>query len=325
MRVAVIGAGISGLVAARELVDAGHEVVVFEKSRGLGGRMAARRAEGGAVVDHGLPVLDAPPGGVLAKYIVDLAADDVLEVEAPGDPVPGRAIEGAPRLAWPAGMTRLPKAMAEGLEVVTDVRVAGIRADGDMLELAQDQGNTLGLFDWVIITAPGAQAADLLDASPRGAVRASDVRAVQYDVAVMVLAGVAMDPPEWFAHRPLTGPITYITNEVAKGRPPVDGAVPFVVRLDPEVSERLIEESDRVVLAEALPALAKVLGKQAAQPAWSQVKRWRYSTSRGRVDQAALNPEWTRVLVAGDAVAAGPHMEDVAATGLWAARRIIDS
>lgn len=325
MRVAVIGAGISGLVAARELVDAGHEVVVFEKSRGLGGRMAARRAEGGAVVDHGLPVLDAPPGGVLAKYIVDLAADDVLEVEAPGDPVPGRAIEGAPRLAWPAGMTRLPKAMAEGLEVVTDVRVAGIRADGDMLELAQDQGNTLGLFDWVIITAPGAQAAELLDASPRGAVRASDVRAVQYDVAVMVLAGVAMDPPEWFAHRPLTGPITYITNEVAKGRPPVDGAVPFVVRLDPEVSERLIEESDRVVLAEALPALAKVLGKQAAQPAWSQVKRWRYSTSRGRVDQAALNPEWTRVLVAGDAVAAGPHMEDVAATGLWAARRIIDS
>lgn len=325
MRVAVIGAGISGLVAARELVDAGHEVVVLEKSRGLGGRMAARRAEGGAVVDHGLPVLDAPPGGVLARYIVDLAADDVVEVEAPGDPVPGRAIEGAPRLAWPAGMTRLPKAMAEGLEVVTDVRVAGIRADGDMLELAQDQGNTLGLFDWVVITAPGAQAADLLDASPRGAVRAADVRAVQYDVAVMVLVGVAMDTPEWFAHRPLTGPIAYITNEVAKGRPPVDGVVPLVVRLDPEVSERLIEESDRVVLAEALPALAKVVGKQASSPVWSQVKRWRYSTSRGRVDQAALNPEWTRVLVAGDAVAAGPHMEDVAATGLWAARRIIDS
>jgi predicted NAD/FAD-dependent oxidoreductase len=323
--VAIIGAGISGLVAARELAGAGHEVVVFEKSRGLGGRMAARRAEGGAVLDHGLPMLDAPPGGVLAKYIVEFAADDVVEVEAPGDPVPGRAIEGAPRLGWPAGMTRLPKAMADGLQVVTDVRVAGIRADGDLLELAQDQGNTLGLYDWVIITAPGAQAADLLDSSPRGAVRAADVRAVQYDVAVMVLAGVAMDPPGWFAHRPLTGPITYITNEVAKGREPVDGVVPLVVRLDPEVSDRLMEESDRVVLAEVLPALAKVLGKQASSPVWSQVKRWRYSTTRGRLDQEALNPDWTRVLLAGDAVAAGPHMEDVAATGLWAARRILDS
>lgn len=321
----MIGAGISGLVAARELVDAGHEVVVLEKSRGLGGRMAARRAEAGAVVDHGLPVLDAPRDGVLAKYIVEYAADDLLEVEGPGDPEPGRAIEGAPRLAWPGGMTRLPKAMAEGLEVVTDVRVAGIRADGDMLELAQDQGNTLGAFDWVIITAPGAQAADLLDNSPRGAVRAADVRAVEYDVAVMVLAGVRMDVPEWFAHRPLTGPIAYVTNECAKGREPGDGVVPVVVRLDPEVSEGLIEQSDRAVLAQALPALAKVLGKQAAAPEWSQVKRWRYSTTRSRLDQAVLNPEWTRVLLAGDAVAAGPHMEDVAATGLWAARRILDS
>ena len=34
------------------------------------------------------------------------------------------------------------------------------------------------------------------------------------------------------------------------------------------------------VLDAALPALAKVLGKQAASPAWAQVKRWRYSTTR---------------------------------------------
>ena len=141
----------------------------------------------------------------------------------------------------------------------------------------------------------------------------------------MVLAGVRVPVPEWFAHRPSSGPIAYVTNEVAKGREPVEGVVPVVARLQPEASERLIEESDRAVLDAALPALAKVLGKQAASPAWTQVKRWRYSTTRDRLDQAALNPEWTRVLVAGDAVAAGPHMEDVAATGLWAARRILDS
>jgi renalase len=287
--------------------------------------MAARRAAGGVVVDHGLPVLDVPRDGVLARYIVDLAADDLVEVDAPGEPVPGLAMEGVPRLAWPSGMTRLPKAMAEGLTVVTGVRVAAIRADDDLLEVAQDQGNALGTYDYVIITAPGAQAADLLDTSPRGAVRAADVRAVDYDTAVMVLAGVAMDPPEWFAHRPLTGAISYIANEVAKGREPVEGVVPFVVRLDADASERLMEASDARVLDEALPMLAKVLGPAAASPAWAQVKRWRYSTSRGRIDQASVNPEGARVLVAGDAVAAGPHMEDVAASGRWAARRIIDS
>jgi renalase len=323
--VAVIGAGIAGLVAARELAGAGHQVVVLEKSRGLGGRMAARRMDGGFVLDHGLAVLDAPRDGVLARYIVDLATDDLHEVEAPGDPVPGRAMPDTPRLAWPSGMTRLPKAMAEGLEVVTGTRVGGIRGDGDLLEVAQDQGNALGVYDRVIVTAPGAQAADLLDHSPRGAVRAADLRAVPYDLAVMVLAGVAVDPPEWFAHRPLTGSIAYITNESAKGRPPVDGVSPFVVRLDADASARLMEESDSAVLGEALPMLAKVLGKPASSPAWAHVKRWRYSTTRDRLDQEALNPEGATVLVAGDAVARGPYMEDVAGSGLWAARRIIDS
>ncbi|MGB0731164.1 MAG: FAD-dependent oxidoreductase, partial [Miltoncostaeaceae bacterium] len=66
MRVAVIGAGIAGLVAARDVRGAGHEVVVLEKSRGVGGRMAARRVEG-TVVDHGLPLLDVPHDGILAE------------------------------------------------------------------------------------------------------------------------------------------------------------------------------------------------------------------------------------------------------------------
>ena len=42
--IAVIGAGLSGLVFARTL-NADTKVVIFEKSRGFGGRMATRRAE----------------------------------------------------------------------------------------------------------------------------------------------------------------------------------------------------------------------------------------------------------------------------------------
>jgi NADPH-dependent 2,4-dienoyl-CoA reductase/sulfur reductase-like enzyme len=38
-RVAVVGAGISGLVAARTLADGGVAVNVYEKSRGTGGRL----------------------------------------------------------------------------------------------------------------------------------------------------------------------------------------------------------------------------------------------------------------------------------------------
>ena len=43
MRVAVIGAGIAGLNAARQLEAAGMEAVLFEKARGASGRLSTRR------------------------------------------------------------------------------------------------------------------------------------------------------------------------------------------------------------------------------------------------------------------------------------------
>ena len=73
MRVGIIGAGLSGLVAARTLVAAGHGVVVIEKSRGLGGRLAARRV-GDTVVDHGTPIFEAPPGSALSDLVAQLRA-----------------------------------------------------------------------------------------------------------------------------------------------------------------------------------------------------------------------------------------------------------
>ena len=52
MKIAIVGAGISGCVCASQLVRAGHEVTIIEKGRGVGGRMATRRMEG-ARIDHG--------------------------------------------------------------------------------------------------------------------------------------------------------------------------------------------------------------------------------------------------------------------------------
>lgn len=51
-RIAIIGSGLAGLTAARTLMQAGHEVTVFEKSRGVGGRMSTRQTEFGSF-DHG--------------------------------------------------------------------------------------------------------------------------------------------------------------------------------------------------------------------------------------------------------------------------------
>ena len=50
--IAIIGAGMAGVTCARTLRQAGHKVTIFEKSRGLGGRMATRASAFGSF-DHG--------------------------------------------------------------------------------------------------------------------------------------------------------------------------------------------------------------------------------------------------------------------------------
>ena len=51
-QIAVIGGGITGLAAARELAGAGWRVSVYDKGRHPGGRTSSRRVDGG-YVDHG--------------------------------------------------------------------------------------------------------------------------------------------------------------------------------------------------------------------------------------------------------------------------------
>ncbi len=125
MRVAVVGAGLAGLAAARELRADGHEVVVLEKSRGLGGRLATRRAEG-TVLDHGSPVLAAPAGTALRGLADALHADDRVDLD-----------DG---IAFATGATRLPKLMAGGLDVRLGVRLAALRDAGGALRARRRAG-----------------------------------------------------------------------------------------------------------------------------------------------------------------------------------------
>ncbi len=74
--VAVIGAGLSGLICARELSKAGQRVCILDKSRGLGGRIATRRAHQ-VRIDHGLRYWQS--SAVLAPLIDELLSEHILK------------------------------------------------------------------------------------------------------------------------------------------------------------------------------------------------------------------------------------------------------
>ena len=99
-RIAIIGAGIAGLTCARELVRHGIDPVLFDKGRGLGGRLSTRRGEGGYQFDHGARYLTAKSGG-FESFLQDAEAAGAIATWSPN---PGmRAFVGTP------GMTGLPK------------------------------------------------------------------------------------------------------------------------------------------------------------------------------------------------------------------------
>ena len=56
MQIAIVGAGMAGLSCATRLAALGHEIALFDKGRGPGGRMATRRVEADGTMlrfDHG--------------------------------------------------------------------------------------------------------------------------------------------------------------------------------------------------------------------------------------------------------------------------------
>ena len=98
-RIAIIGAGLAGLTCGKALQQAGHDVVIFEKSRGIGGRLATRRAEP-FYFDHGVAAFTASDDdfqgfvnqllaeGVVAVWAVDQATPDIPLVSTKSHSVP---------------------------------------------------------------------------------------------------------------------------------------------------------------------------------------------------------------------------------------------
>ena len=170
-RIAIVGAGISGLACARALVERGAKVTVFEQGRRPGGRAATLRTEFGNF-DHGAQYFTVQNHS-FERTVAQWVQAGVARRW------PGRiiAIEGAAtedktasatRYTGAEGMISIAKHLSEGLDVRLDTCIGSVLQTGLRWSLL-DEGErspSPGGFDALVLAMPSAQAAQLAGVPP---------------------------------------------------------------------------------------------------------------------------------------------------------------
>ena len=158
--VAIIGAGAAGITCACALEQHGYSVTVFEKSRGLGGRLATRRGDGGIAFDHGVQYVTARSAEFRA-FMYEAMAEGAAALWHPLKAGDTQRAETDWFVGTPT-MNGFVKLAANNIDIRLQTEVETIeRHAGGWLVWTGGEDVT-ELFDIVVSTAPAPQAKVLL-------------------------------------------------------------------------------------------------------------------------------------------------------------------
>lgn len=321
LSVAIVGAGISGLVAGRTLHAHGLEVAVFDKGRGPGGRTSTRRHLDYSF-DHGAQYFTVRDPRF--RHSVDSWIEDGVVTPwagrmavARGGEVTVKAHE-IDRYVGVPGMSSLARHLASDLGVTYGARVEVIEGQAGHWHLTTDGGTDLGSFGTVLVTAPPAQATQLLTAAPE---LARQVGAVELRPcwAVMAVFDQRLDLSFDGAFVE-DSPLSWVARNNSKpGRPSHES---WVLHGSPAWSARHLEDPAEAVGAALLTAFFQAVGHEPQTPHFARVHRWRYSIAADPLQVGCLWDPALRLGVCGD-WCSGSRVEGAFLSGLAAAGRVL--
>ena len=294
--VVVIGAGMAGIASARRLADAGRDVLVLDKGRGLGGRMASRRTEVGPL-DHGAPWLEARGPGFAAA---------VEAMTAAGDAAPWRGPEGQTLQVGLPGMSGALRGMAGGLDrrQSCEVREARRHGEGWRLLVEAPKGRGEIAARTLVSTVPAPQALALLGGEPG---LADALAMVRMSPGWTLLA--TSDPPLSFEPRRSEGDVAWLSDE---GRKPGRGPGGLVLQASPGWTAPRLELERGEALAELMELLRQALGRKVVTSC-ATAHRWRHAQAEVPFGRPFLAAPGLRV---GGDWCLGPRVEDAWRSGV---------
>ena len=326
----------AGVTCARALVQAGHQVTIFEKNAGIGGRMATRDSAFGTF-DHGAQyftvrdprftqALQTVPGLCKAWSANSVQIlDEHGQVAAPGLPAQD------PHWVPTEGMKALPTQMALALtqqgKVELETRVTHLERDALNAHLWQlrteGAGGALHVFsgfDAVILALPAPQARVLLQTAEQTSGLAQQISQVEIAPCwtLMLAFPQAMQPglitlgPQWNAARSTHHRIAWLARESSKpGHSLIER---WTVQASIEFSKEHLQDDAARVQAKLLKAFSEVTGIH-AEPAHVDIHRWLYAQTTTPLGQSHLWDGKAGVGVCGD-WCLGHRVEDAFVSGL---------
>jgi renalase len=327
--VLVIGAGISGLIAARKLKESGLHVIVVDKSSQIGGRLATENIDSG-LADLGAQffttrnsefqnmVNEWTTAGIVYTWATSWSTSSI-------EPHPStERAPGHPRYAAHKGMNALAAYLAQGLEIFTHCQIVSLTA-GQSGWHAHDTNENIFNAQAVLITAPVPQSLLILKngfthLSPG---EVADVELIQY--APCLAAVFRTDKP---LHLPEPGAIQrpeervpWIADNRRKGISPETNLV--TVHASTELSKELWKADDAQILTVLEESLLPFLDADTlVQPA--RLKRWQYAWPEVLYPKRYFLSSYLPPLIfAGDAFG-GPRIEGAVLSGL-AASQVLSS
>ena len=319
--VLVVGAGMAGLLAARRLVASGRHVVVVDKGRGVGGRLATRRI-GEGVFDHGAQFFTSADADFDTEVAAWLDAGVVAEwFDTRLEPDGSRVSDGHPRWRGTAGMAGIAKHLASSLDVRTGCRLVSLAADRDGWTATDADGGTIRAAA-ILVTSPVPQTLALLEAGgvDLDAIDRVELEAVDYHpcIAVLALLDGPSGIPEPGALRPAGEPLDWVADNQMKGISPVPA---LTVHAGSATSRELWAASDTDVVDQLLAAVPGLASKPL--PDGVQVQRWLYARPvQCRPESARLLAGLPPAVLAGDAFG-GARVPGAAASGIAAASLLL--
>ena len=282
-RVAVVGAGISGVAAATALRGHGIDVSVLDRGHRIGGRMATRTLRGtglpydGRVVDVGAAYLTASEPAFRSVVESWLARGlvrewtDTFHVSSPDGPQ--GVVTGPMRYAAPSGLRSLVEDLAADLPVLVNPReVENVDRDAEGVLVDGER------FDAVVLAMPGPQAVDLLAPDDPAAAALTRQR---WDPVLTLVA--AYDERCWHQFDAMFVNDSAVLGFVADdGRRRGDDAPVLVAHSGSVLAAGHLDDPASASGA-LLEALEHAVGAT-AKPTWFDVRRW--SLAKPRWQQA---------------------------------------